>query len=104
MLPLERFSRCFLDPSTTCLGALGFPALSLAPPTSPFGLLTASFDGLVGGSDGSATGFGFLPNGLGFPRGVGGGLVTLDVASERSDVPADGFVFCSSAVLGVASL
>ena len=104
VLPLGRFSRCFLGPFSKRLGALGFPALSLAPLTVTFGELTDSFDGPVGGSDGSATGFGFLPNGLGFPGGVGGGLVTSDVASERPDVPAEGFVFCSSAVLGVASV
>ncbi|HEY9266983.1 MAG TPA: hypothetical protein VIQ11_20510, partial [Mycobacterium sp.] len=50
-----------------------------------FGSPRDSLDVLDGSSDGSAVGFGCLPNGLSSRGSVCGGLATSDVMPDRSD-------------------
>ena len=104
VLPLgEPVKRCLLGPVKRFLGGLGALSLSFEAPTGEFDVPTDSFDGRVDGFEVSAAGFGLLPNGFGFPSGASGGLVIPDVVPDRVGVPASGFVFLSSRVLGVAS-
>jgi hypothetical protein len=103
VLPLgEPVKRCLLGPLKRFLGGWGVPTLSFEVPTGEFDALTDSFDGGGDGFEVSAAGFGFLPNGFGVPSGVSDGLVISDVGPDRFGVPAGGFVFLSSRVLGVA--
>ena len=92
----EPVERCFLGSSKRFLGGLGVPTLSLDAAAEEFDAPTDSF---------SSAGFGFLPNGLGFRRGVTGGLVSSDGAPDMVGVSAGGSsTFVSSGFVGVASV
>lgn len=105
VLPLgEPVKRCSLGPVKRFLGGLGAPVLSFDVATGEFDVPTDWFDGWGDEFEVSAAGFGFLPNGLGFPSDIGGGLVIPDVVPDRFGVPAGGFVFVLTGLLGVASV